>query len=460
MLESEGTMVYPFPYYLLPEGARIILYGAGKMGSSYYEQLKTDGRIKVVQWIDRDYQNLSRDGMPVVGIDKLMAEKFDFVLIAIADRNVAMSVVEDLRKKGVIDKKIIWIETINEAALGEYFLNRSFRLYRKVISWLTEKYQHPQFFLFLTPEHGNLGDHAILLAEREFFRYYFQDMDLKEVTEWEWMNFHLLDYSKIISEEDVIFIQGGGNFGDLWRNGGWIRQIVETFPNNKIVLLPNTLTYCGNNEETMKQDAEFYRKQKNVYFFARERDSYEKMCRLHYRDDSYLGYYPDMVLWGRNKTHEKRANTALLCMRSDVEKVLDEKTVDRIKEIFKHRNINYRETNTMLERDIFEMQREALVDRKLEEFSEAAFVVTDRLHGMIFATIMGVPCIAFNNFTGKVEGVYQWLKELPYVHYVENMDDFEKCLDKLAVSTEYTYDTGIMRKEFGKMAERIRGIIE
>ncbi len=436
---------------------KIILYGAGKIGSSYYEQLQGNARIEVVQWADKNYQRLSREGKPVVGLGEIGEKEFDLLIVAIADTQIAMEVKSELKQNGVDDKKIVLCGTGSQDNL---FYKIS-QIHKKAVKWKSDKHQHTQFFLFLTPEHGNLGDHAILSAERKFFECYFPDMEVKEITEWEWLNFNLLEPDSIISDKDIIFIQGGGNYGNMWENGLWIHQIVERFPDNKIILLPNTLTYRDNDEEAMKQDAAFYRKQKKVYLLTREKTSYEKMRQLYYREDEFLGCYPDMALWGRDEVWERdaAANSALLCMRSDVEKTLDDKSIEKIKEVLKRQSIRFQETNTVLLREIFEMQREELLEEKFREFSESSFVVTDRLHGMIFAAIMGIPCIAFNNSTGKIKSVYQWIKELSYIKYIETVEEFEKCLSGLMPIKRHRYDPAVVRKDFDKMAEWIREVL-
>ena len=57
--------------------------------------------------------------------------------------------------------------------------------------------------------------------------------------------------------------------------------------------------------------------------------------------------------------------------------------------------------------------------KKLDEFRKSKLVVTDRLHGMLFAAITGTPCIALGNSSGKVKGVYDWLTHLDYIQYVD-----------------------------------------
>ena len=65
-----------------------------------------------------------------------------------------------------------------------------------------------------------------------------------------------------------------------------------------------------------------------------------------------------------------------------------------------------------------------VVQEKLNQFASAKFVVTDRLHCMIFCTLVGTPCIAMDNSSKKVKGVYEkWLKDLDYIVFCENEND-------------------------------------
>lgn len=51
----------------------------------------------------------------------------------------------------------------------------------------------------------------------------------------------------------------------------------------------------------------------------------------------------------------------------------------------------------------------------------AQLVITDRLHAMIFAAITETPCIAMDNKSKKVKGVYEWIRDLPYVQYADDI---------------------------------------
>ena len=82
--------------------------------------------------------------------------------------------------------------------------------------------------------------------------------------------------------------------------------------------------------------------------------------------------------------------------------------------------------------------------KKLREISSARLVVTNRLHMMIFAAITATPCIAIDNLTHKVLGVYQWIKPLPYIKLIENINDFQSILDELLKLDKCEYHTEML----------------
>lgn len=108
--------------------------------------------------------------------------------------------------------------------------------------------------------------------------------------------------------------------------------------------------------------------------------------------------------------HSNDRNGVLLCFRSDLEKVLDSSLVGEIKHSLKQQDIPFFETDTVLPANIPIDQRNSELNRKLSQFQTSKLVITDRLHGMLFAAITGTPCIALDNVSKKVSGAYNWIK--------------------------------------------------
>lgn len=67
-------------------------------------------------------------------------------------------------------------------------------------------------------------------------------------------------------------------------------------------------------------------------------------------------------------------------------------------------------------------------------------VITDRLHGMIFAAITETPCVVFGNFNHKISESYKWLKELKYISFCNSIDELEDAINKISSVKEPKYD--------------------
>ena len=96
-----------FLFEYVPKGSRVIIYGLGKVGKCYIEQIARS------QWCDivgiSDQRVL--DGMfsyPFYSLDELPgADSFDYIIIAIEDSNVAGQVYEILFDFGIPEEKIV-----------------------------------------------------------------------------------------------------------------------------------------------------------------------------------------------------------------------------------------------------------------------------------------------------------------------------------------------------------------
>lgn len=288
----------------------------------------------------------------------------------------------------------------------------------------------PRFILLGIPEHGNLGDHAITCGERRFFSSNFKGIPLLELS-WEAADNNIVYLMDKIQENDLIFIQGGGFLGSLWENEQEkVDWALERFHKNPILTLPQTY-WCAD-DETGKQISKKFetamKKCEELYVCLREESSFNRF-KERFPDIPTL-LIPDMALYINTNIKEERDNQVLLCLRNDKEKILkDEQNIVRILD---DNGIAFEETTTVIDVHIPYGMDEKYVWDKLAEFARAKFVITDRLHGMIFAVLTGTPCIAINNISGKVEGVYQWIKERKNVFLMKENDDIMNSIMRLS----------------------------
>jgi len=59
-------------------------------------------------------------------------------------------------------------------------------------------------------------------------------------------------------------------------------------------------------------------------------------------------------------------------------------------------------------------------------------VITDRLHGMIFAFITGTPAIVLPNNNGKIEHSYDWISECGYICFLRSVETFPEVFRNFA----------------------------
>lgn len=103
------TSDYVLPAASVRKGDRVVLYGAGNVGQSFYKQLRKTG-CKVVLWADRWYADYRKRGFPVSDPDRIRDAKFDYVLIAVLDRAVAEDINKAIIGLDVSAEKIVWIK--------------------------------------------------------------------------------------------------------------------------------------------------------------------------------------------------------------------------------------------------------------------------------------------------------------------------------------------------------------
>ena len=102
-------------HYILPDfcdypNKRIILYGAGLVGKSYYIQMQLNRNYDICAWVDKDYQRKSSDFIEIESPDVIDKKEYDYIIIALVDKMTAMQVREYLISKGVDEAKILWEE--------------------------------------------------------------------------------------------------------------------------------------------------------------------------------------------------------------------------------------------------------------------------------------------------------------------------------------------------------------
>lgn len=292
----------------------------------------------------------------------------------------------------------------------------------------------PQLFLIGTPNHGNLGDQLIAVAELSWLQDYYPDYEVKEFTHETLMkdkNCRML--LSQIKKEDLILFHGGGNLNVLYLNCEKIRRkIIEECPENRIILFQQSIFY----EDTEKGRAvkaetqRIYNQHKNFTVIARENGSYEVAKEMFRQLHVYK--YPDMAtyLFGRFlPSAEREREGVILCIRKDEEKYYNADEMACMKEKIAKSNL-ITISDTHIGRAVLPEKRKEITQSLVDEISKHRVTVTDRFHGVVFSILAGTPCVVLRSSDHKiVEGV-KWFKDVEGVFYAENIDDVPMLVEK------------------------------
>ena len=317
-----------------------------------------------------------------------------------------------------------------------------------------------KIFLFGTPMHGNLGDHAITLQEQYFFEDFFPDYEYYEIL---MPMYHTKKrfIKSIVTAQDLIVISGGGWMGNLWIHNEYvIREIVQNYPNNKIIILPQTIYYTSDEigEKEYKITKDIFKKHSNLYIFAREKKSFDFIKqKFEFTGNSDVYLVPDMVLYGKNiktkGTCSKYEKVINVCIREDCESE-QENIEEFYNQIKQHYNI--RKVSTVIKSPVVLKKRIYELRKSWENFENAEITITDRLHAMLFSVLNGTPCIVLNNKTGKVFGVADWLDDTNMITRANSLSEVLEKLKRTTIWEHKKYDRKKLLNYFEKMADIIR----
>lgn len=318
-----------------------------------------------------------------------------------------------------------------------------------------EKNSKVKYILFSTPDHGNIGDQAIELAEEKFL--HDNNIDFVEVID-NTVDYLLKRIKKIVNSNDIIMIHGGGYMGTQWIEEEFrIRKIIETFPENKIIILPQTIFYKSDkkSQEEFENSKKIYGKHKNLNIFAREKISYEIMLNAYPNNNIYL--VPDIVLYFKNEKEKYNREGITFIIRNDPEKQVSSENMNYLIGQAKKVTENVKISDTVIPEKVEPQNRKKVYYKKLEEFQKAKLVITDRLHGMVFAKLTNTPCIVLSNYNYKIKGVYEWIKDIPFIYYADDEKVAAQKIEELYNYKVKKEDNITFEDEYDMLKKKLKG---
>ncbi|EFA23934.1 polysaccharide pyruvyl transferase family protein [Bifidobacterium gallicum] len=303
-------------------------------------------------------------------------------------------------------------------------------------------------FVIGTANYANLGDLAISEAQMQYVRRYF-DGDVMEIQTTKFWEYELW-LRRAMRPNDLILLQGGGNMGDLYYWFEFERcAIAECFPDQRIIMFPQTISYSSDDSELLAYAKQAYGRCSDLHLFAREHISAQKMAEEFPTTDVEL--VPDIVLTLDPTPfvprHVSRCGLAMV-LRNDEERSLSDEDWQMLFSAAEESGLPVTTADTVLpDQDVSIEGRTLLLSDILTTFASAQCVVTDRLHGMIFAAITETPCVVLSNSNHKIRGVYQWIKDLPYIAFIESAQEARAALRKV-MNAPTTYPRDRILQQF------------
>lgn len=305
------------------------------------------------------------------------------------------------------------------------------------------------FVLLDVPNHSNIGDTLILEGELK----YLKELNQKCLYT---SNIFTFDSAKI-PKHAIILLHGGGNFGDVWSvNQKYRNQIIKDFPNNKIIIFPQTLHY--NDEQNAINDSILYKTHPNLIICARDKISFETAKK--YFTNNMIYMLPDMAFFNDFSEYisTKKAKKTLFLERMDKELgnvVLLQKELKKLQENEKKIEVKdwpgFYKKGTLQQKagdlyNFFEIMgskillkspfkflvndahglrgkgyKERRIRKGIKFINQYDVIYSTRLHGFILAVLLNKKIFIFDNSYGKNKNFYEtWLKDFDNVKLISN----------------------------------------
>jgi exopolysaccharide biosynthesis predicted pyruvyltransferase EpsI len=285
------------------------------------------------------------------------------------------------------------------------------------------------YVLYDIPFYNNVGDLLIWEGELHFLK----KIKYKRINSF---SAFLFKKDQHLPSNIIILLQGGGNFGDIWRVHQEFRlKIIQEYPNNKIIIFPQTVYY--QNHETMLRDAEIMRQHKNLTICARDMVSYN-LLKKYFNNNILL--VPDMAFCIPPKqllsqTSHNQTNKTLYLKREDKE------FKNGIKHNFENHSIDAYDWPCMTHNDFVQILFKVflrlksyklslwyaqhiykwyLIKNSVKFISQYKEIYTTRLHTSILCTLLGKKHHILDNSYGKNKNFYDtWFQDLEGIEFID-----------------------------------------
>ena len=289
------------------------------------------------------------------------------------------------------------------------------------------------------PRWKDIGDHAQVVAIDQWLKRTYPGMPVLEMDK-DRARYFLPALKWLTGPDDLILLHSGGNMGDRAMWSERIRRlIIRSFPDNRIVSLPQTIFFSDTprGHEEYDNTRHIYAEHNDLTIVARDPLS-EKIARTMF-PHARIGCAPDFVLSlsppPRPDVPDGHEPQLLLVLRRDNEAFISPEDRDSLKDLLPYPSTWF---DTVTAGPIDEKDRGAILDQCLDRFRDADVVVTDRFHGMIFSVITRTPCVALRSIDHKILAGKHWFRDVPFIRFAESVTDIPRLVEEVRTVTDRT----------------------
>ncbi len=276
-----------------------------------------------------------------------------------------------------------------------------------------------KIFVLLSTDYANLGDHAMTYAHIKLLEENYPDYQIVEILVSDTLKY-ITHLASIIQSKDIITLKGGGNIGlEYFREELFRRFILKSFKNNKIILFPQTVYFpdTSTGEREFDKTVAVFNNHPKFFVITRDLESFNMMKARLMPNKVFL--IPDIVLSLGNLDFKNERSGVTICIRDDKEGIYSQEQKDLIVDTASQYYDKVNITDTVKDYLIKQEERKFELHKIWTSFSTSQLVITDRLHGMLFAAITATPCIVLGTYNHKLIGAYRWVRHLNYIKFAQ-----------------------------------------
>lgn len=319
------------------------------------------------------------------------------------------------------------------------------------------KRKRKRFYVFAVPTYGNLGDRALLFAEKAFVKDYFPDCQFYPIPLERTIGVPKRMLSWLVRSGDYCTLHAGGNIGTLYpgiHRGQ--ERILDALHRKNITIFPQTYYYEEDEagRKALESSQKLYRRCVGLRICTRDQTSFAYVRANFPKTESLLA--PDMALYLPAWKGDGHRKGALVCIRRDGEKRMTDALYGKILDLLQERFGVVEDCDTHVHMSLTEEQARDELEKLWTRMAGSQILITDRLHGMIFSALTQTPCVVFPCKSHKTAGVYDRIRTLGYIKLINGESELEEAVRQVTSVLFPVYEPEAWKEDFTRIAETIR----